>query len=450
MNRALTTLALGCAIACIHMGANAATEKETATTARSGNFAAAAVAYQQLVAESPSSVALRLELADALAKDRQWDQAISEYEAVLKLQPNNTEAILGIGTVRRWQENIVEAKRANEQARVLAPQNSDPVLGLAATYALDHDFDNAGRLYEQAVKTWPEDKNVQQSAHDFRRQRNPRLYLFQENDLSFETRQAGAVIPFAAHEETGAEYQDETSTAPSLGNARIYTRSDKKIFYTHYFGLNKTLDFSARTSEYQYNVPDTALIYASIDTYREYRIRYAVPLTPEQVFSVRYTPRPTTLRLSQDQFTAHKIEAEFNSRWTPRFSTLLGTGWLRDLDSTATSASQLTDRSLIKLGFQLDATNRLSLGAKFITNPDLDNSMNSTMIAEGSYSLTDTWSTLGRVRADDYKTGASQMGYYLGARFVPNSHWWSEFGLKHVERGTASGNYGLASVSYRF
>lgn len=450
MNRALITLALGCAIACIHMSANAATEKEAAATARSGNFAAAAVVYQQLVAESPSSVALRLELADALAKDRQWDQAISEYEAVLKLQPNNTEAILGIGTVRRWQGNIVAAKRANEQARVLAPQNSDPVLGLAATYALDHDFDNAGKLYEQAVKTWPEDKGVQHSAHDFRRQRNPRLYLFLENDLSFETRQAGVSAPFAGREEIGAEYQEETSTAPSLGNARIYTRSDKKIFYTHYFGLNQTLDFSARTSEYQYYVPDTALSYTGIDTYQEYRFRYTMPLTPEQIFSVRYTARPTTLRLSQDQFTAHKIEAEFNSRWTPRFSTMLGGGGLRDLDSAATNTAQLTDRSLIKLGFQLDATNRLSIGAKYITNPDLDNTLNATVIAEGSYLLNNTWSALGRLRSDDNKTGASQTGYYLGARFVPNSYWWSEFGLKYVERGTASGVFGLASISYRF
>ena len=448
MRRTLATFALGCAIACLHASAHAVTEKEAVGAARRGDFAAAAAAYKQLVAENPFSVALRLEHADALAKDRQWNEAISEYEAILKLQPKNTEAVLGIATVRRWQGNIVEARRANEQARVLAPQNSDPMLGLAATYALDHDYDNAEKLYEQSVTTWPKDTGVQQAAYNFRRQRNPRLYLFVENDLSFETRQAGVSVPFAGREEIGAEYQEETSIAPALGNARIYTRSDKKIFYTHYFGLNHMFDFSARNSEYQYNVAVTD--YASIDTYQEYRFRYTVPLSPEQVLSVRFSPRPTTLKLSQDHFTAHKIEAEINSRWTPRFTTLLGTGWLRDLDSNATSTAQLTDRSLLKLGAQLDVTNHLSLGAKFITNPDLDNSMNSTLIAEGSYSLTDAWSALGRMRADDYKTGADQTSYYAGARFVPNSHWWSEFGLKYVTRGAASGAFGLASVAYRF
>lgn len=448
MIRTLTTLILGSILACGLLNAHADTEQDAVAAARRGDFAAAAAVYKQLVAGNPSSVPLHIDYADALAKDRQWNLAISEYESVLKLQPKNTEAMLGIATVRRWQGNIAEAKRAGEQARVLAPQNSDAQLGLAATYALDHDFENAEKTYEQAVKTWPKDAGVQQAAYDFRRQRNPRLYLFWENDLSFELRQIGVSAPFGAHEEIGAEYQDESSIAPGLGNTRIYTRSDKKIFYTHYFGLNHMLDLSARSSEYQYNV--TVTDYASIDTYQEYRLRYTVPLTQEQVLSVRYTPRPTTLKLSKDNFTAHKIETELNSRWTPRLSTLLGVGWLRDLDSNATSAAQLTDRSLVKLGAQLDATNRLSLGAKFITNPDLDNSMNSTLIAEGSYTLTDTWSALGRLRSDDYKTGSDQTGYYVGARFVPNSNWWSEFGLKYATRGTASGTYGLASVSYRF
>jgi hypothetical protein len=446
--RTLISLALGFTLTCLHLNIHAATEKEAAAASRRGDFAAAAATYKQLVAANPSSAPLRLEYADALAKDRQWNQAISEYEAVLKLQPKNTEAILGVATVRRWQGNIAEAKRASEQARLLAPQNSDVQLGLAEAYALDHDFDNAEKTYEQAVKTWPKDTGVLQAAYDFRRQRNPRLYLYWENDLSFEIRQLGTIVPFAAHEEIGAEYQDESSIAPALGNSRIFTRSDKKIFYTHYFGLNHMLDFSARNSVYQYNV--TVADYASIDNYQEYRVRFTAPLTQEQTFSVRYTPRPTKLKLSQERFTAHKIETELNSRWTPRLATLLGIGWLRDLDSNATNISQLTDRSLLKLGIQLDATNRLSLGAKFITNPDLDNSMNSTLIAEGSYSLNDAWAALGRIRADDYKTGADQTGYYMGARFVPNSNWWSEFGLKYAARGAYSGTFGLASVSYRF
>lgn len=76
--------------------------------------------------------------------------------------------------------------------------------------------------------------------------------------------------------------------------------------------------------------------------------------------------------------------------------------------------------------------------------------MTSTTIAEVSYSINDTWPAIGRHRMDDYKTSADQTSEYLALLFVSNSRWWSEFGLKYAERGADSGNYGLASVFYRF
>jgi tetratricopeptide (TPR) repeat protein len=448
LNRTLNSFALATILGCTLPGAYAATEKEATAASRRGDFAAAADIYKQLVAANPSSVSLRIEYADALVKDRQWEAAVSEYEAVLKLQPKNIEATLGIATARRRQGNITEAKRYSEQAHVLAPQNADAHLGLASTYALDHDFERAGTHYADIAKKFPKDAGAQQSVYNFQRQRNPRLYAFLESDLSFETKQLGVSVPFLAREEIGAEVQEETSFVPSLGNLKIFSRNDKKIFYTHHFGLNHMFDVSARTSEYQYNV--VVNDYASIDTYREFRFRYTMPLTNEHTLAVRYTPRPTTLKVSQETFTAHKIEAEVNSRLTPRLTTLIGTGWLRELDSNATNVGQLTDRSLVRLGFQFDATNRLSVGARFITNPDLDNTVNSTLFAEGSYTLNSTWSVLGRLREDDYKTNFDQTSYYAAARFVPDSHWWSEFGLKYVTRGLNSGVFGLASITYRF
>jgi tetratricopeptide (TPR) repeat protein len=434
----------------LNLPAFAATEQEAARLGQQGDFAAAAEAYAALVQQNPKSLRLRLELADALAKDRQWDQALAEYNSVLRQSPNNVEALRGIGTVRRWQGHIDESRRAYEQAIKLEPNNAEGQLGLAATSALDHDFAAAQKQYDQAEAKWPKDRGAQQAAYDFRRQRNPRIYLYWENDLSFETRQGGAVVPFGAREEIGAEYQEELRFAPDLNRIETYTRTDQKVTFTHFFGYQHKLDFLADTSQYDYKVPDSALEYSSIDYYQEYRVRYTAPVTPEQVFAVRYSLRPTTLKLSQDSFTAHKIEGELNSRWIPRFSTLLGGGWLRDLDSNATNTSQLTTNTLVKLGAQWDPTNQLSLGAKYITNPDLDASINATAIVEGSYSLTDTWSVLGRYRADDYKRGSDQTSLYAGARFVPNRHWWSEFGLKHAERGDASGNYGLVSIVLNF
>lgn len=453
MNRTVAMLWLSGAMLCCSTAAFADLEDDAADASRRGDFSAAVSDYQHLLENNPTSITLRLELADALAKDRQWGRAIDEYQKVLKRDPKSTAALLGIGTVRRWQGNIPEARLAYEQVLALSPGEPAGLKGLAATYALDHDYVNAEKYYAQAEKLWPGDSSVQQAAYDFRRQRNPRTYLLWETDLSFQTHQVGAIVPFGAREEIGAEYQDESSFyVPQVGTSRllIYTRSDKKVFYTHYFGLNNMLDLSVRSSAYQYHVPDTALSFATIDTYQEYRARYTTPLTQDQIFSVRYTLRPTILKFSNGSFNSHKLETELNSRWFPSFSTLLGLGLLRDLDSNATSTAQLTDRSLVKVGFQWDVTSRLSLGAKYITNPDLDNTMRATSITEAAYSVTETWSVLGRYRTDSAKVGADQTEYYFAFRFVPNSNWWSEFGLKHAKRDSVSGNYGLASISIHF
>lgn len=453
MDKTLPVLTISCGLLFFSTVATGDLETDAENAARRGDFAAAASAYQELSENNPRSLLLRLQLADALAKDRQWERALGEYKKVLERNPRSIEALLGIGTVRRWQGNITEAKHAYEQVLALAPQDPNGLEGMAATYTLDHDYGNAERFYALAQQLWPGDGSVQQAAYDFRRQRNPRAYLFWETDLSFTTQQAGAIVPFGAREEIGAEYQQASSyfVAPTA-NTRlpIYTRDDKKVFYTHYFGINNMLELSARTSTYSYDVPASALGFTTIDTYNEYRVRYTTPLTQDQVFSLRYTLRPTTLKFSNSSFNSHKVEAELGSRWVPSLSTLLGIGLLRDLDSNATSVSQLTDRSLVKAGIQWDVTSRLSLGAKYITNPDLDNTMRDTTIGEAGYSLTERWALLGRYRTDGYKSGPDQTTYYLAARFVPNSNLWSEVGLKHAKRGNAEGNYGLVSISYHF
>lgn len=435
------------ATAILAQTAYAVTEKEAAEAARGGDFAAAASAYQTLVAQNPKSVSLRLQLADVLAKDRRWDQAVAEYGAVLKLQPNNTEAQRSIGTVRRWQGLMDEARRAYEKARAMDPKDPSAVLGLAATHSLDHDFAGAQKLYDEATQKWPQDGEVKQAAYDFRRQANPRVYVFYEDDLSFQTRQGGVAAPFGAREEIGAETQEESSLQSST-KAKIYVRTDKKLLYTHFFGLQHALDASARQSQYEYNQPVTG--FGAIDNFREYRIRYTFPVTREQVVALRYTLRPTTLQLSQQSFNSHKLEAEVSSQWTPRFQTVLGTGWLRDLDGNAITTADLKNNSLLKAGFQVDVADRFQVSGKYITNPDLDNSIDSTRILQADYTFTGTLSGLARYRYDDYKQSADQTGYYLGLRFVPDSHWWTEFGAKSVERGTAKGTYALASVVYHF
>jgi tetratricopeptide (TPR) repeat protein len=444
--RPVNRLSPAAALLLISMSAAAVTEQEAAQLGRAGRHAEAAEAWRALLARQPESARLRLELADALAKDRQWDAAAVEYEAVLRRQPNNGEALRGLGTVRRWQGRTGDARRAYEKARAVEPGSADAALGLAATYELDHDYQVAQRLYSEAAKQWPKDEDVQQAAANFRHRASPRAYLFYEDDLSFETKQAGVAIPFGAREELGVELQREMSFFYRTGDTS-YTRDDAKLLYTHFFALNHSIDASARHSSYDY--PRQPTDFSAIDSYDEYRVRYTHPFVPEQVGALRYTARPTEL-LAGDDFVAHKLEAELRSAWSPRLRTLAGTGWLRDLDDNATRASDLRTTTLLKLGIEGDPINELTLSARYITNPDLDNTIDDTTILQASYDFAGGVSGLFRYKLDDYKTGDDQNSYYVGARYVPTVRFWSELGIKRVERGPESGTYPLVSVVYTF
>lgn len=435
-----------CLLTVLSTPGQAATEQEAVQLRQQQRFAAAASAFEELVRQNPQSVGLRLQLADALARDRQWQRALDEYQAVLRLAPNNAEALQGIGTVNRWRGHVAEARNAYGQARRAAPNDPTGTLGLAATEALDHDFHAAQSLYDEAARQWPQDAEAQQARYDFIRQRNPRVYLYYEDDLSFELRNGGVTVPLYAREELGAEYQKETRLY-YLAGTEVYSRTDKKLLYTHFFGFNHTLELQARFSEYDY--PATPTVFSAIDRFQEYRLRYAVPVVPEQVLAFRYTVRPTTLVNGQD-FVAHKLEAELTSQWLPRLQTVLGTGWLHDLDSNATSRSDMTDETLLKLGLQYDFTHRLGLTARYITNPELDSSVDSATAVQLAYGFTERLTLLVREHLDDYRFGDDQVTTYLALRYTPTAHLWTEAGAKYVKRGPEDGSYPLVSVVWRF
>jgi hypothetical protein len=105
---------------------------------------------------------------------------------------------------------------------------------------------------------------------------------------------------------------------------------------------------------------------------------------------------------------------------------------------------------LLKLGAQYTLNDRADISARFITNPDLDSSIYSTTLIQAGYSFNGTYSGIARLRLDDYKASSDQVSLYVGTRFTPSSHLWTEFGVKYVGRGGSDGLFGLASIIYRF
>lgn len=445
---------LACALLAAAASAWGATEEEAVRFARQRRFDEAAAAYRALVAQNPATVRLRIELADALAKARRWDQAIREYEGALKLSPGNAEAWTGIGTVRRWQGHIEESERAYEKARAAAPRDPAAALGLAGTYTLDHDFTKAQQVYHEAAGTWPKDRNVEQARYDFARQVNPRVYAYFEDDLSFQDRIGGLALPFGAREELAYEHQQELRFLSETGS-KTFTRTDNRLIYTHTFGYQQTLEASVKHSTFAYEplaVPTSTAIppfSTSIDSFDEYRVRYAQPFTPEQVGSVRATLRPTTLFFGQ-KFVSEKLEADVQSQWNPRLQTSFGTGVLHDLKDSAASESDLSYQVLWRVGAQYVISDRADVSFRYITNPDLDSSIYATTLVQAGYSFSGTYSGIARLRFDDYKQVDNQTSIYAGVRITPNSHLWSEFGLKYAARGPRDGLFGLASLIWRF
>jgi tetratricopeptide (TPR) repeat protein len=381
------------------------------------------------------------EKADQKIQDFRWNAALQVYRDELARNPNNADAWRGIGRILRWQGHLDESRQAYEKAAALEPDNANAALGITSTYFLNHDFKQAAAGYASAQERWPKDEDVQQAAYDFAREKNPRIYARYERDLTFRTETYGAGFPLLSREDIQLEdVKDE-----SLGQ---YIRKDKKATFTHYFALNNFLEFRYRRSNYSYFAPVTD--FSAIDWFDEYRLRYTYPFTPEQVGTVTYTFRPTTLKTTQQSYDSTKFEFELHSQWSPRFGTLVGAGQLRELNGDPSTTSDLRNTSLVKAGVEYMLTQRAQATATYITNPDLDNSIRSKSLFLLSYQWRDNLSSLLRYRYDDYKTGGSQRIYSLALRYTPDAHVWMEFGVLSASRAGRSGVYPQATLIYKF
>jgi len=392
-------------------------------------------------AATPQKEKTYAEKADQEIQDFHWNDALQTYRDELAKNDKNADAWRGIGRILRWEGHLEESRQAYEKAAALEPEDSSAALGIADTYRLNHDFKQAAVDYAAAQQQWPKDQEVQQAAYDFARQSNPRIFASYARDLSFRTTSYGAGTPLLSSEDIQLEHVDDES----LG---AYDRKDEKATYTHFFGLNNFLEFRYRRSDYSYFAPVTD--FSAIDWFDEYRVRYTYPITPEQVATVTYTYRPTTLKTTQQVYNSNKLEIELHSQWTPRFATLAGAGELRDLNDNPMTTNDLRTTSLVKAGVEYMLTQKAQVTATYITNPDLDNSIHSKTLFLLSYQWRDDLCSLFRYRYDDYKDGINQRIYSLALRYTPNAHIWSEVGILSASQGGRSGVYPQATLIYKF
>jgi len=85
-----------------------------------------------------------------------YPRALSEFSAALKIQPNNSDALFGIGTVLRRQGSWGEAAEAMSKALEFDPKNADLLGNFGATCLLARRYAEADRAVGVAIALSPQ------------------------------------------------------------------------------------------------------------------------------------------------------------------------------------------------------------------------------------------------------------------------------------------------------
>lgn len=126
-----------------------------------GNIPRARALYEQGLAMAADYHGMRLGLAGLDLREGRLQQARESAAAVLRLEPNNVDALLIVGLAFQREGNLKGARAALERGSALAPEHDDfdTALGLVAEAQGRHDA--ARTHYTKALARNPTDKDAQ-------------------------------------------------------------------------------------------------------------------------------------------------------------------------------------------------------------------------------------------------------------------------------------------------
>jgi Flp pilus assembly protein TadD len=105
-----------------------------------------------MLEENPRDPAAHIGLADALYQQQRYAEALVEYEATLRLQPNNIKTLISLGKVYEIKRRDADAEGVFARAVQLQPRN-DVAQGLLAWVSLRRGKVNqAASAIEQALQ----------------------------------------------------------------------------------------------------------------------------------------------------------------------------------------------------------------------------------------------------------------------------------------------------------
>ncbi len=119
------------------------------------NYQAATNSFARAVIKNSKDPLPYLLLGASLYWAGKVDDAISEYNEALHLDPNNAMAYQLLGIASGWKGNVQEAQDYFLKANALDPNKADTHMNLGSTYAVQHNWDKALEHFRQAADLAP-------------------------------------------------------------------------------------------------------------------------------------------------------------------------------------------------------------------------------------------------------------------------------------------------------
>jgi len=130
------------------------------------------------VQADPDNLAARAALAEVMTNsgDRGLrSAAIAQYQAILREEPSNVQARLGLGRVYSYNGNYPQARAQFNQILTTQRTNEDALLGLAETERFAGEPFEARRLYNRVIDLNPRNEQAREGLSNVRRLTSPSI-----------------------------------------------------------------------------------------------------------------------------------------------------------------------------------------------------------------------------------------------------------------------------------
>ena len=270
---------------------------------QAGRYREAIASFEKALRVLPNNLDARVQLAQTLSWNRDYQRAEEEYWKVLGQQPDHFDARFGLAQTLAWQKNYGDAMREFQILLIRHPDNSEILRGIGEIYFWKQEYLQAAEYLERAVAAEPKSAAAHLNLADT-------YYHLQEWKQ--------------AHE----QYQIVVNLAPSQTRALDQLRHTLVLTNTNQLNLSGFLElFSqeertphyALTAEYQRQLNKSIRLKGRLGFIRKRFDKRTfedgsvgtglmIRLAPKSVFSVNLNVAPTADVIPQVDFSSEFLQ----------------------------------------------------------------------------------------------------------------------------------------------